>query len=144
MTSVGTAPAGSSLAVDASVIVALLVDQGPAGAWAVTQCQGHRLIAPSLLTYEVANVLRRQLRAGLIGADRARAAHRAAVELRVDLWPYRGIAERVWALRDTLTSYDASYCAVAELAKVRLVTLDSKLAMASGPLCEIRVFGPSG
>ena len=142
--SVAPAPAGSSLAVDASVIVALLVDQGPAGAWAVAQCQGHRLIAPSLLTYEVANVLRRQLRAGLIGADRARAAHRAAVELRVDLWPYRGIAERVWALGDVLTSYDAAYCAVAELAQAPLVTLDSRLARTQGPTCEIRVFGAAG
>ena len=135
--------AASSLTVDASVVVALLIDGGPAGQWAIAQCRGHRLIAPNLLPFEVANVLRRQLRAGLIGADRAHAAHRAAVDLRVQLWPYHAVAERVWALRDTLTSYDASYCAVAELAQVPLVTLDSKLAVAPGPLCEIRVLGPA-
>jgi predicted nucleic acid-binding protein len=133
--------AASSLTVDASVVVALLIDDGPAGQWAVAQCRGHRLIAPSLLHYEVADVLRRQVRAGLIGADRAHAAHRGAVDLQVQLWPYRAVAERVWALRDTLTSYDASYCAVAELAQAPLVTLDGKLALAVGPTCEIRVFG---
>jgi predicted nucleic acid-binding protein len=133
--------ATSSLTVDASIVVALLIDEGPAGQWAIAQCRGHRLIAPNLLPFEVANVLRRQLRAGLIGADRANAAHRGAVDLQVQLWPYRAVAERAWALRDTLTSYDASYCAVAELAQVPLVTLDSKLARAVGPTCEIRVFG---
>ncbi len=110
----------------------------------MTQCRGHRLVAPNLLPYEVANVLRRQVRAGLIGADRAQAAHRAAVDLQVQLWPYQVVAERVWALRDTLTSYDAAYCAVAELAQAPLVTLDGKLAMAPGPSCEIRVFGSTG
>jgi len=113
---------------------------GRKGTWAIEQCRGQRLIAPSLLSYEVANVLRRQLRAGVIGAERAQAAHRAAVELRVELWPYRAVAERVWALRDTLTSYDASYCVVAELAGVPLITLDPRLTKAPGPFCEIRVF----
>ena len=135
-----TAP-GSSLTVDASVVVALLVDKGPAGEWSIVQCQGHPLIAPNLLPFEVANVLRRQLRAGLISPDRAHAAHRAAVDLRVQLWPYQVVADRIWALRDTLTSYDAAYCAVAELAQAPLVTLDSRLARAQGPSCEIRVFG---
>jgi len=141
---VSSAQSGSSVAVDASVVIALLVDGGPAGAWAIAQCQGRRLIAPSLLHYELANVLRRQLRAGVIGADRANAAHRAAVELRMDLWPYHAVADRVWALRDVLTSYDASYCAVAELVEAPLVTLDLRLARAEGPTCQIQVFGGTG
>lgn len=130
-----------SVVVDASVIIALLIDDGPEGHWAIGQCQGHRLIAPAVLHFEVANVLRRQVRAGRIDVQRGLDAHQAAVDLRVDLLPYSAVADRVWALRDNLTSYDAAYCAVAELAQAPLVTLDAKLARASGPECEIRNYG---
>jgi len=45
-------------------------------------------------------------------------------------------AERVWELRANLSSYDAWYVAVAELADVPLATMDLRLARATGPQCE--------
>jgi predicted nucleic acid-binding protein len=126
--------------IDASAMVAVLVDGGPAGRWVLEQCRGARLIAPALLQYEVANVLRRHLRVGLLSPERALVAHRAVVELRVDYWPYTRLAERVWQLSGQLTSYDASYCALAELTNSPLLTLDEKLSRTTGPTCEFRVF----
>lgn len=38
-----------------------------------------------------------------------------------------------------LTSYDASYVALAEMLEVPLVTLDRRLAGAPGLQCEVRV-----
>ena len=132
--------ASSTLTIDASAMIALLVDGGPAGSWALEQCRRSRLIAPTLLQFEVANVLRRHLRAGLLSPERAQAAHRAVVDLRVEYWPYAHLAERVWQLSGQLTSYDASYCALAELTNSTLLTLDEKLARTTGPTCEFRVF----
>lgn len=132
--------AATALTIDASAMTALLVDNGPAGAWTAQQCRGARLVAPSLLQYEVANVLRRHVRAGLISAERALVAHRALVDLRVDHWPYRRLADRVWQLTGQLTSYDAAYCALAELTRSPLLTLDEKLSRATGPRCEIHLF----
>ena len=48
-------------------------------------------------------------------------------------------ADRVWALRNNLTSYDAWYVALAEVLDCPLVTIDRKLSRASGPRCEILV-----
>ena len=132
---------GQPIAVDASAMVAMLVDGGPAGQWAIGQCRDRRLIAPTLLSFEVANVLRRQARAGRISIDRATAAHQAVAATRVELWPFSLLAGRIWQLRDVLTSYHAAYCAVAELAGAPLVTLDMKLARAVGPTAEIRAYG---
>jgi predicted nucleic acid-binding protein len=42
----------------------------------------------------------------------------------------------VWALHPTVTAYDAAYVALAELLGVPLLTLDRRLARASGPLCS--------
>jgi predicted nucleic acid-binding protein len=50
-------------------------------------------------------------------------------------WPHRLLASRAWELRDTVTYYDASYVALAELLDAPLVTLDRRLAQAPGPRC---------
>ena len=135
------APVGRrTLVVDASAVVALLVDHGAPGRWVAGQPAGHVLMAPELLPVEVANALRRQVRARLLPVDRATAAHRAMVDVRVELWPYPPLSRRVWALRDQLSSYDAAYVAVAELVDAPLITLDARLARGVSADCEIRVF----
>lgn len=51
--------------------------------------------------------------------------------------PYLVAAERAWELRQNLTAYDASYVALAELLAVPLVTLDARVARATGPQCAV-------
>ena len=50
-----------------------------------------------------------------------------------------GLLERVWALRDNLSAYDATYVAVAEALNCPLLTADARLARAPGPECPITV-----
>jgi len=124
--------------VDGSVLVAALVDSGAEGRWAEAVL-ADELAGPELTLVETANILRRLERAGRISRFEAVGAHRDMLRLDVELFPFRPFAERVWALRDNLTSYDAWYVAVAETLGCRLATLDRKLASAVGPACGIVV-----
>lgn len=100
---------------------------------------GERLYAPELLDLEVASYIRRGQWAGSIGSERA-------VEALVDLslMPIARVSHvpllsRIWELRDNLTPYDASYVALAEVMKARLLTADAHLARAPGIRCEVVV-----
>lgn len=125
--------------VDGSVLVAALVDSGRDGRWAEGVLEDDDLAGPELTLVETANVLRRLERAGRMSRLEAVGAHRDILRLDVELFPFRPFADRVWELRDNLTSYDAWYVAVAESLGCRLATLDRKLGLADGPTCEIVV-----
>ncbi|MDQ6752390.1 MAG: type II toxin-antitoxin system VapC family toxin [Actinomycetota bacterium] len=64
-------------------------------------------------------------------------AHADLLALSVEEWPYELLAPRVWALRHSLSSYDASYVAVAELTGATLVTLDRHIAGAPNLRCSV-------
>lgn len=124
-----------TLVADASVVVAALVDSGPAGAWAERMLRSDDVGAPHLMPAEVANLLRRAVLAGKISEDTAALAHADLVAFPIELFPYAPFAERVWELRGTVTAYDAWYVALAETLEARLATLDVKLSRATGPRC---------
>lgn len=128
-----------TLVVDSSAVVAALVDQGADGAWAKTQLKAEPLVAPHQMPAEAANVLRRAQMFGQISSEAATLGHHDLLELRVTLFGYGGLADRVWELRANLSPYDAWYVALAELMGAPLVTLDRRLALATGPRCEFRV-----
>ena len=127
-----------TIVADASAVVALLVEEA-AGAWVADELRGERLIAPALLPFEVANVLRRLELAGDLSMAEATLAHDDLLGLPVDLVPHRHLASRAWALRHNLTAYDAAYVSLAEVFDVALITLDHRLANAPGVGCEIRL-----
>lgn len=124
---------------DASALVALLLDDGPDGRWAVGQLSGTRLLAPQLVMFEVSNIIRRQELAGVVSADQAVQAHSDLLDLSIEQWPYELLGSRVWELRSNLSGYDASYVAVAELANAPLITLDRRIGRAPGLRCEVKV-----
>lgn len=128
-----------TVVVDASAVVAALVDYGPDGEWAGSELVREGLAAPHLMPVEAANILRRAALAGDISADSAVQAHDDLVELRVDLFPYEPHARRVWQLRDSLTAYDAWYVALAEALGAAVVTLDRRMARAPGLQCAFRL-----
>ena len=123
--------------VDGSVLVAALVDSGREGKWAESVVAEGLLASPELALAEASNILRRLERTGQISRLEAETAHGDLLQLDVELFPFAPFAERIWALRDNLTSYDAWYVAVAEALDCPLVTLDRKLSRAPGPTCEI-------
>jgi predicted nucleic acid-binding protein len=128
-----------SLVVDASLVVAALVDSGADGAWAESMLLSGQLAAPALMPVEVANILRRSALAGEVTEESASLAHLDLLDLRVELFPYEPFGARVWELRANLTAYDAWYVAVAEELGAPLGTLDLRLSRATGPRCAFAV-----
>ena len=131
-----------TLVVDASVVVAALIDAGRDGIWAEERLGSDALAAPHLLPVEVANVLRRSVLAGEVSADSASLAHSDLLDLSLDLFAYGPFADRVWELRSGVSAYDAWYVAVAEWLDAPLATLDRRLSRAQGARCRFVV--PSG
>ena len=125
--------------VDASVLVAALVDSGPTGEWAESVVAVHSLAGPELVLVETGNILRRLERAGEISRLEATTAYRDLLRLDLTLFPFAPFAERIWELRSNLTGYDAWYVAVAEALDCPLITLDLKLGRAAGPRCDVVV-----
>ncbi|MEX2372817.1 MAG: type II toxin-antitoxin system VapC family toxin [Dehalococcoidia bacterium] len=124
-----------TVVVDASMVVAALVDSGPAGTWAATLLAAEPLVAPQHMPVEVAATLRRAVLAGKISQDLASIAHADLLSLPAALVAYEAVARRAWELRTNVTPYDAWYVALAEALDVGLATLDLRLAAAPGPRC---------
>jgi predicted nucleic acid-binding protein len=122
---------------DASVVVAALLDSGDDGRWAAAKIAGPDLHAPTPLPFECANVMRRHELAGTISADQAAQAHADLLDLPIEFWPYELLAQRIWELRQNLSSYDAAYVALAEALDADLVTLDRRIQGAPWLGCAI-------
>jgi len=128
-----------SLVVDASAVVAALLDDSGPGRWCEARLSEGDLVAPHLMPVEVANILRRSEARRIVDGSEAAAAFDDLRRLAVELVPFEPIAERAWELRANLTVYDACYVATAELVECPLVTLDYKLAAAPGLRCPVHV-----
>ena len=126
-----------TIVVDASLLVAVLVDSGREGEWAECMVVESPLATPELALVETSNILRRLQRAGDISRLEATSSHEDLIRLDLELFPFAPFAKRIWTLRNNLTSYDAWYIALAEALACPLVTLDRKIGRASGPRCEI-------
>jgi predicted nucleic acid-binding protein len=131
-----------TIVVDASAVVAALVDTGPDGVWARYGMRSEVLAAPAHVHVEVSNVLRRAVLAGSLGRDIAALAHRDLTHLPITVFPFDVLADRIWELHPTVTAYDAAYVALAEELDAPLWTLDRRLVAASGPRCTFRT--PAG
>ena len=128
-----------TLVVDASVFVAAILDTGSAGQWAESLIASETVVAPELAMVETTNILRRLERAKEISSLEANLAHRDFTQLDIQLFPYSPFDERIWALRNNITSYDAWYVALAEALDCPLATLDQKLVRAIGTNCDFLV-----
>jgi predicted nucleic acid-binding protein len=117
------------IVLDASATIELLLNT-KAGSAVAARLVDESLHAPHLLDVEVAQVLRRWVRAGdITGADGADALEVLAV-LDIERYDHVALLPRIWALRDKLTAYDAAYVALAEGLGARLLTTDARLAKA--------------
>ena len=122
---------------DSSAIIAALLESGDDGQWASAALAGAELHAPTLLPFECTNVIRRHELAGTIGRDQAVQAHADVLDLAVNYWPYDVLAQRIWDLRENLSSYEAAYIALAEELDATVVTLDRRMKRAPGLRCEV-------
>lgn len=94
---------------------------------------------PHLVDTEIAAALRRRAMTGASPADLAWRALDTWRRLAVTRYAAAPLVDRVWGLRDNLSTYDATYVALAELLGCPLVTADARLARAPGLRCLLTV-----
>jgi predicted nucleic acid-binding protein len=124
-----------TLVIDASVVLASLVDGTAKGDWAKDLMLGETLAAPHLLPAETASALRIAGLAGSLSGVLVASAYRDLVQLSVEYFAFEPYAERVWQLRANVSPYDAWYVALAEDLGSNLATLDRRFAVSPGPTC---------
>jgi predicted nucleic acid-binding protein len=126
------------IVVDASSLLEVLLQTAaPALERRFTRAGG--LHGPELLDLQVVQVLRRLVAACTISSDRADLAVGALERVALRRWSHSVIRRRTWALRASLSAYDAAYVALAERLRCPLVTRDGRLARASGHPARIEV-----
>jgi predicted nucleic acid-binding protein len=91
---------------------------------------GETLHVPHLLDIEVAQVLRRCARAGVISAARGAQALTDLADLPLNRYPLFVFLPRIWQLRHNLAAYAAAYLALAEALDAPLLMRDRALASA--------------
>jgi predicted nucleic acid-binding protein len=120
---------------DAGVVVELL-----AGDLDPDLIGEEELAAPHLIDSEVTHVLRGLVLRRQLTEEQGDLALRGFAELTLTRFPADWLRPRMWELRHNLSSYDATYVALAELTGASaLLTTDVRLAHASGPRCRIQL-----
>lgn len=119
--------------VDASVVLELLLrTKNAEHAERALFRPRQSLHAPHLLDIEVAQVLRRYFLNGELTSSRG---HQALLDLRdipIQRYPHQLFLDRIWALKNNVTAYDAAYLALSESLRATLLTCDKRLKTAAG------------
>jgi predicted nucleic acid-binding protein len=123
------------IVLDASAALAGLLNDGPAR----QALRSEQLHAPYLIDSEIANVIRRHVRAGMLDATVGWLALDTWRRLGVRRYAVISLLDRIWELRENLSAYDASYVTLAEAIGCPLVTADARLSHAPGMRCPITV-----
>lgn len=118
------------LVIDTSALVEVLItDPAAIPELARRVRDAEWMAAPSLIDYEVLNVLRKLVLRQSIDDELAEDCRRTLRALRLVRYPMsEELADRVWQLRHNVSAYDASFVALAEQLKVPLVTAERRLA----------------
>lgn len=128
------------IVVDASAVLELLLQTPRADAVSARLFEPRDSIhAPHLLDVEVAQVLRRLVISRRLSHSRAADAISDLESLHIERYPHLPLLRRIWALRDSVTAYDAAYIALAEGLDAPLLTCDRKMARAHGHAAAIEL-----
>jgi len=127
------------MVLDASALVELILST-PAGQLVRERIAdpAEALHVPHLADIEVTQALRRYVRKSAIDADTAAAALDDYRALDLQRHAHEPLLERVWELRDNLSSYDAVYIALAEVMDTIVLTMDARLSRAPGTTDRVR------
>ncbi|MDQ6606614.1 MAG: type II toxin-antitoxin system VapC family toxin [Actinomycetota bacterium] len=121
--------------VDAGVVVELV-----AGSLDPDRLGDEELAAPHLIDTEVTHVLRSLVRRRALSEEQGTAALDGFIGLTISRFPGDWLRPRMWALRQNLSAYDATYVALAEMiGATSLLTTDTRLAQAPGIRCAVQL-----
>lgn len=115
--------------VDASALGAILFDE-PESESLLPVLEGFDLKAPALLPFEIASICHKKMKKHPKEAAKHAQALAYFGQLSVELFPVAPSQALAVAQKHGLTTYDASYLALAKALNVELVTLDAALARA--------------
>jgi predicted nucleic acid-binding protein len=90
-----------------------------------------------VIDYEVQSAVRRRVLLGQLAPATAREALAAFGLLEITLHPAHAFAERMWDMRENISTYDAAYVALAEALGIPLMTGDHRLARTAGLYCDV-------
>lgn len=128
------------IVVDASVVLELLLHTRDADAIAERLLDPRETLhAPELLDVEVAQVLRRYVRRRELTPDRGLASLDILSAMPITRYSHRPLLRRVWALRSNLTAYDATYVALAEGLRAKLLTRDAAIACTGATAARVEI-----
>jgi predicted nucleic acid-binding protein len=127
-----------AIVVDASALAEVVV-RSPWAPAVEAAFVGEDLVAPDLIGAEVLSVLRGWLLRSMIDEPAAGRAVANLVSAPVRRYVTSGLEREIWALRENVTAYDATYVALARVVGCPLLTVDRRLAAAPGLGIEIRV-----
>ena len=126
------------IVVDASAVLELLLQSDRAEAIAaVAFAPSQHMHAPHLLDIEVLQVLRRLIQHKVMKPARASTALDDYASLVIERHDHAPLLRRVLELRDSMTSYDGAYVALAEALDSPLLTCDAHLARSHGHRANI-------
>lgn len=125
------------LVVDASALFEVVADT-PRAESVRQLLSGHDEVgAPHLIDAEVFSVIQTHARRGWLDRTAASQAVEDLVTWPATRWSHRPLLSRAWELRFNVRGYDALYVALAEALDAPLLTLDVRLAGATGPRCPV-------
>ena len=138
----------NTVVVDTSIVIKWVIDEPDSSTAAALLArwisEGSVILAPSLLAYEITNVLYQRLRKGSITFDEAEDALQFVLlrELKLDTSPDYALSRRATQLAHQFTlsaAYDAHYLALAERKNCEYWTADTRLLNAlNGKLPWVR------
>lgn len=128
------------IVVDASVLANALADDQGDGDTARRELRAAgEVAAPDLIDVETVSVLRKRWLRRTLTDQRFATAIAHLQQLGFERVPTLRLVPRAFELRANVSAYDACYIALAEHLGCELITVDGRLAAATGPRCPIRV-----
>jgi predicted nucleic acid-binding protein len=121
------------IVVDASAALSALLNRGAARSTLASE----QLHVPHLIDPEIANGVRRRVAAHQLRASDGWTMLAVWGRLAMTRYPTFSVLGRIWDLRENLSSYDASYIALAELLGCPLLTADARLSRTPGLRCAV-------
>lgn len=128
------------IVLDASILANALGDDEAEGQVARREIRAAgEFTAPDLIDVETVSVLRKHWLRRTLSEERLVTAVNHLRQLDFERAPTRLLVRRAIELRANVSAYDACYVALAESLGCELLTVDARLAAATGPVCLIRV-----
>lgn len=127
------------LVVDASCLAEVFLAGGRGERVRARLEADHDHAAPHVVDVEVFGIVRRDHLLGKVDSTHADIALRLLREWRGRRFGHVELLRRAWQLRGNVRGWDAMYVALAELLGAPLLTLDARLAHATGPRCHIEL-----